>query len=305
MDTWGFPDFSSSPDGTTISEENTGVPPGRSLTPVNAPITVTESWIASQNGGRRVLEDREFMSGASLSIETGDFTVRYCRFNGAGGVLLGKPVTDILIQDCEFDGKQENLGARQAVKNSAAGLHLLRVHVHHWPRALTVVRGNTIVENCYLHDLTSDDSGDHIENIYVAGGANQAYVGNRIVANPVSVSPGQTDYAISAALALYNQGGDAPDLENILVERNYFDGVGSYALYGGAVSGKKGPFARNTVARGNVFGRQYRRLGGEFGPVTAFDASQPGNQWSGNTWGPWTDTCANGDPAEGEPVLLP
>lgn len=300
-----IPDYSGIPHGSTMNADNTGVPDGHTLTNVSASITVTESWIDSQNGGSRVLENRNFVSGAGLSIEVSDFTVRYCKFNGEGGIYLGKPVANVLIQDCELDGDQENLGAKQAVKNSAAGVRLLRLNIHHWPRALTVVKGKTIVENCYLHDLTSDNSGEHIENIYVAGGEYQLYVGNWIEANPVSITPTQDDFAVSAALAIYNQGGGYEDLNRILVERNYFDGVGSFAFYGGAVASKDGPYATNTVVRGNVFGREHRRFGGEFGPVTAFSVKETGNAWSGNTWGPRGPHWVSGDPEQGDPVTLP
>ncbi len=302
---WVIPDYAAVPHGSTLTEANTGVPVGHSLTDVTTDITVTEAWIDSSNGGSRVLENRNFTSGAGLSIQVSDFTVRYCKFNGVGGVYLGTPVTGILIQDCEFDGNQENLSALQAIKNSAATLRLLRLNIHHWPRALTVVKGNTIVENCYLHDLTSDDSGAHIENIYVAGGADQSYIGNKIVANPVSISAGQTDFAISAALAIYNQGGTYEDLRRIVVAKNYFDGIGSYAFYGGAVASKSGPFARDMIVKENIFGREYRRFGGEFGPVTAFDETRPGNVWDLNVWGEWTALCVAGDPAAGDRVELP
>lgn len=291
--------------GRDINPTNTGVPVGQQLVSVTESIRVTESWLRSHNNGSRIIENRLFVSGAGLTIEAGNITVRYCLFIGEGRVDLPVAVDGIVIHDCEFDGNQENGGSSQAIKNSAAGLHLLRLYVHHWPRALTVVKGRTVVENCCLRDLTSDDSEAHIENIYVAGGADMAFTGNWMEANPVSINPNQDDYAISASLAIYNQGGDYQDLERIVVERNYFTGIGSYAFYGGAASPKSGPYAKDITVRGNVFGREYMRKGGLFGPVTAFDEKTSGNLWADNTWGPRGPYWVAGDPEEGDFINPP
>lgn len=303
-DPWNVPDYSGILHGSEITAENTGVPMGLSLRTVTESITVTETWIEEENGGSRVLERRNFLSGAGLTVKADNVTVRYCKFTGIGGVTLPTDQIGISIEDCEFDGNQENIEAAKAIKNDAAELRLLRVHIHHWPRALTVLRGNTIVESCYLHDLTSDDSGAHIENVYVAGGADLAFIGNKIVANPASIDPDQNEFAVSASIAIYNQGNGLPDLDRILIERNYISGIGSFAVYGGAVSGKAGPFATNTIIRGNVFGREYMRKGGLFGPITAFDETGQGNQRANNTWGERGPYWVPGDPEAGDLIEI-
>ncbi len=289
--------------GSFIDATNTGVPAGHSLTDWVSSVTVTEAWISASNGGSRIIENRNFTSGAVLTIRTNDITVRYCKFNGTSRILLPEAVTGILVQDCEIDGNHENRDSLQAIKNDGATLHVLRAHIHRWPRALTVIRGNTTVENCYLHDLTCDDSGAHIENIYVAGGAQQRYLGNKIVSNAVRTDPAITDLNISACLALYNQGGGLPDLDAILVEDNWIDGDSSYAMYGGAIASKTGTFAKNLIVRGNTFARQYQRRCGLFGPITAFSGAEPGNHWENNRWGPRGAYWVSGDPEEGDLVL--
>lgn len=297
-----FPPFEGT-HGSLIDATNTGVPVGHSLVDWASNVTVTEAWIAASNGGSRIIENRNFTSGATLTIRTGDVTVRYCKFNGTSRILLPDAVTGILVRDCEMDGNHENRGSLQAIKNDSAALHLLRVRIHRWPRALTVIRGDTTVENCYLHDLTCDDSGAHIENIYVAGGARQRYLGNKILSNAVRTDPAIVDLNISACLALYNQGGGLPDLDTILVEDNWIDGDSSYAMYGGAIATKTGAFAKNLIVRGNTFGRQYQRRCGLFGPITAYGDTEPGNLWENNRWGPRGPYWVSGDPEEGDPVL--
>lgn len=292
--------------GKDIDERNTGIPHKRPLTVIGEKLVITEEWIKKENKGKRVLEDKRFVTGSYLSIKVSDFTVRSCKFEGTAGVFLGTPVKGILIQDSEFDGNQENLGSKQAIKNDHAQLTLLRLHVHHWPRALTVTRGETLVINCYLHDLTADGVKEaHKENIYVAGGENQAYVGNRIIGNASRINEDITVLSISAALAIYNQGGGLPDLKNILIANNYFDGECSYTLYCGAAKGKKGKFATGMTVTGNVFSRSYNRKSGLYGPATSFNGSDQSNSWKENLWGERGGFWVTGDPDEGDTVAVP
>ncbi len=295
--------------GSQINECNTGVPAGHALAEVASTIIVTEAWIRSSNGGSRAIRNRHFLSGAGLVISVDGFTVQYCRFSGVGGFTtnandgrssLGK---NIQILDCEFDGNHENGGGDVAVGGS--DLTLKRVWVHRWPRAMWVGEGNIWVEECYMHDLTVDGSGAHIENIYVAGGANQTYVRNKLISNRVPINGGTA--GISASLAIYNEGwAPFPDLDHILVENNYFESDGGYAIYGGAcVSKLPKPYAKNTVVRGNIFGRGIQRRCGVYGTSTAFDPAQPGNLWEGNTWGPPGPFWQAGDPVEGASVAAP
>jgi hypothetical protein len=295
--------------GSQINESNTGVPDGRTLTDVSSTIIVTESWITSVNGGSRSIMDKHFLSGANLIVTVDGFSVRYCKFTGKSGFTtnandghspLGK---NIEIMDSEFDGNHENTGGDVAVGGSY--LSLKRVHIHGWPRAMWIGEGNVLVEECYMHDLTVDGSGAHIENIYVAGGANQTYIRSKLISNRVSLNGGTL--GISASLAIYNESYAAfPDLDNIRIENNYFESNGSYGLYGGACIGKlPKPYAKNTVIRGNIFGRSIQRRSGLYGPAAAFDPSQPGNAWESNTWGAKGPYWQTGDPQEGDSVPTP
>jgi hypothetical protein len=113
----------------------------------------------------------------------------------------------------------------------------------------------------------------------------------------------------SASLAIYNEPSftspDFPALDNILVQDNYFESDGYYALYCGALSAKTGAFAKNMTVTGNVFGRGLHRLCGVGGPAICFDPSQPGNVWSNNTWGAKGPTTLDTDPLEGAIIDAP
>ncbi len=298
--------------GKDVDETNTGVPSGRTLAIVASSITVTESWIANSNGCSRILQDKSFLSGAKLIVAVDGFTVQYCKFFGLGGISLdpndGKtsPGKNVSILDCELDGNNENLNGAMAVYGS--NLTLKRVNIHRWPRGMWVGDGDVWVEQCYMHDLTVDDSGAHLENIYVAGGANQTYLSNKLISNGVRVA-GSGLMPISASLAIYNESFRTnppfPSLADIRIEGNYFGSDAYYPLYCGALSGKAGAFPTGMVVRGNVFGRDIQRYSGMGAPAVAFDASQPGNLWENNTWGAMGPFSLAGDPAEGALIAAP
>jgi hypothetical protein len=295
--------------GQELNESNTGVPPGHVLTDISSNITVTESWISNVNGGSRIIQDKNFLSGAKLIITVDGFTVQYCKFFGIGGITidandgqssLGK---NIQILDCELDGNHENLNGDVAIYGS--NLTIKRVHVHRWPRGMWIGEGNVWVEECYMHDLTCDGNGAHIENIYVAGGANQTYIRNKFISNRSYIVDGTGQ--ISASLAIYNEGwDDFPDLDNILVENNYFESDGGYAMYGGACVGKlPKPYAINMTVRGNIFGREEQRNCGVYGTATAFDQYNSSNKWENNTWGHRGPFWQVGDPEKGDIINAP
>lgn len=69
----------------------------------------------------------------------------------------------------------------------------------------------------------------------------------------------------------------------VRIADNYLAG-GGWTLYGGTKSnGHAGPSASHVEVTGNVFGREYYKAGGHFGPVTYWDAAPAlGNVWKGN-----------------------
>ncbi len=116
----------------------------------------------------------------------------------------------------------------------------------------------------------------------------------------------------SASLAIYNEDYSVgapypafPALDNIVVEDNYFESDGYYAMYCGACAGKTGAHARNMSVTGNIFGRQMHRMCGVAGTAVAFDPNQQGNKWLNNTWGAVGPGWVAGDPSEGDIVSAP
>jgi hypothetical protein len=299
--------------GQELNENNTGIPPGHNLSDEASTITVTEKWIKDENKGSRTIENRRFLSGARLMITVEGFTVQYCKFMGKGGLSTnanygGLPLgKNIKILYCEFDGNNENL--RDAIAIDGSSLTLKRVHVQRWPRGMSVGDGDVWVEECYMHDLTCDGKGAHIENIYVAGGANQTYLRNKLISNATYGGDGSQ---ISASLAIFNESYDRgkpypplKPLANVRIEGNYFESDGYYAVYCGAIRGKNGKFPTNMIVKDNIFGRQLQRWSGKGGPAAAFDPDQEGNSWQHNTWGSGGPASHMYDPMPGDEVASP
>ncbi len=153
--------------GKDITASNTGVPAGHVLSDVASAIVVTESWITASNSGNRYLENKNFLSGAGLQIKTGNFTVRYCKFNGKSGGSVEYGLSNVVIEYCEFDGQHLNTGGDCAI--GIGGLTARRLHIHRWPRAFWSGWGDVHIEECYIHDVTADGGDAHLENIYIAG----------------------------------------------------------------------------------------------------------------------------------------
>lgn len=292
--------------GKDLTESNTGVPPGHDLSDVTSTITVTEEWIAASNGGSRLIEDRNFINDADVEVKTGNVTVRFCKFNGKSGGSVEIGLDDVVFEYCEFDGQHLNTGNDTAL--GPGGLTARRLHIHRWPRAFWFGWGNVRIEECYIHDETADGGDAHLENIYVAGGANQIYLRNKLITNEVHIN-GDTKLMTSASLAIYNEPSyttpDFPALDNIVVQDNYIESDGYYAMYCGGLSEKTGAHAKNMKVTGNIFGRGLHRMCGIAAPAVGFDATQPGNEWADNTWGGKGPYWEAGDPVEGGIVSAP
>jgi len=295
--------------GMDLNGTNTGVPARQVLSEVTATIEVTESWIATSNNGNRYLENKNFTNNARLEIKTSDFTVRYCKFNGRSGGAVDYGLSNVLFEYCEFDGQHLNTGGDCAL--GIGGLTARRLHIHRWPRAFWFGWGNVRIEECYIHDETADGGDAHLENIYVAGGANMAFIRNKLISNEIHIN-GDSRMMTSASLAIYNENYSVgepypafPALDNITVTDNYFESDGYYAMYCGALAAKNGAYAKNMSVTGNVFGRQLHRWCGVGGAAVCFDPSQPGNIWTNNTWGAKGPYWESGDPAEGDHISEP
>lgn len=125
-----------------------------------------------------------------------------------------------------------------------------------------------LIADNYIHDLTAPP-GAHVNGTTSNGGTSSLVIRHNTVLN----SHDQTD-----AVSLFEDFGAQA---NKTITDNLLAG-GGYTIYGGANAG--GQPTSNIKITNNRISRIYFPNGGAFGPLAAFDASGPGNVFSGNVW---------------------
>ncbi|HSX16139.1 MAG TPA: hypothetical protein VLF40_05080 [Candidatus Saccharimonadales bacterium] len=75
-------------------------------------------------------------------------------------------------------------------------------------------------------------------------------------------------------------------INGALIEHNLFGASqdGSYCTYGGEKSTSSTPHSYNVVYKDNIFQRGANNQCATYGPVTGFEISNSGNQWTNNKW---------------------
>ena len=141
--------------------------------------------------------------------------------------------------------------------------------------------GCTIVDS-WLHGQHNPADGSYHTNAFLTnGGSGIVLRHNTLHCDSILNS---TDGGCTADVSLF---GDFGPVADVLVERNLLKANASsisYCAYGGYSPGKRYPVATGIRFIGNVFERGTNRRCGVYGPVTSFQSSAAGNEWTGNTW---------------------
>jgi hypothetical protein len=135
---------------------------------------------------------------------------------------------------------------------------------------ITTEYSATVVNN-WIHDL-GHVAGDHHSGISTHGDAQQIMVRhNTVLLHGQKFAGGG---GVSGALTVYSDFGHA---QNFTAQDNLISG-GSYVVYGGNSGDDYQTPSTNVKFLDNRF------VCGDwlYGPVAAFSASSPGNEWSGN-----------------------
>lgn len=164
-----------------------------------------------------------------------------------------------LIEDVEIDGQNTSGMGIDGLNFTAR-----RVNIHNTENGFRLFQ-NTTIEDSYVHDLyvASDVFDPHLSGLGSNAGSNFTIRHNSFDCYRVR--------GCSGALVLYNQ----PNMDNVLVEKNYFKG-GSYCTYAG------GPAGTNIDWLNNRFDRACQG-DGSYGPVSN-KPTDAASSWSGNVW---------------------
>jgi hypothetical protein len=310
--------------GADLTTANTGVPAGTVLSDVSGTLTVTDAWIASSNGGSRVIQNKNFLSGSSVVVNASGVTIQFSKFTGSASIrsstnsTADASVLNLTVRYCEFDGQNMDGGGNTPIgigtgapNYSNVGIALLeRNYMHNYSRQLNYGEArNVIIRENLFTDLYMDGSGTHIENLYIGGGDHIQIIRNKFVTNPVGPGAANPTSQISACVAIYNESWNPQftRINYVTIQDNWFEGGAGFGLYGGAVASKLAGMAygTNMTITGNVWGRNFYRFSCSFGPATAFNNGDSANTWSNNTWGPRGPFWKSGDPDLGAAVTAP
>jgi hypothetical protein len=235
-------------------ETNTGVPPGTKLTP--------RAGGEIQTAGT-VIDGAELTD--TLDIYANNVTIRNSHItvasSGSFGVAIRPGVTGTLIEDTTIQGQDNSLNSVEyAIDNMSDSLLVVR-RVNLFNCSECIAGGSILVTDSFIHD-TADPPGAHVENIY-------GYSGVTLRHNTMFNAVGQT-------AVVYVQGVS----DNCEVTDNLLAG-GGYTIYGGSSSTKD---SSNFVIKNNRFSKMYYPSSGYYGVVAYYNASGPGDAWTGNFW---------------------
>lgn len=218
------------------------------------------------------LENAEVVDGF-IDVQGDNVTIRNVKIHGRSGSHYGINVnvdfTGVLIEDVflavhNFD---------RPVGIYGRGFTVRRAHITGARTGVQLV-GSAVIEDSYIHDSWFDLDKSHGTGMSVHGGSDIVFRNNNIVFDG--------DRGGSSALSLY---GNVAPLDNILVEGNLFNANAAYCFKGGWSEAKDfGTQITNIRVLNNHFGRSLNPDCGRSGPVSNWNGSAPGNEWSGNVW---------------------
>jgi len=207
-------------------------------------LNITESWIASSNGGSRVLELQDITG--QLTISVGDFTVRYCRIRSGSNypVRTNTPEgeTHARIEWCEIAATGTT--ASGVVSDGQRRFELYRCNIYGGHDCVHF-KGDCLIEENYIHDQTKA-SGTHNDAMQHNGSSDALPHGQITIRGNTILGP--LNQSTSAIIMGTTQGG----MDQILVENNFMSG-GSVTFYSFWRKANWPIPPRNVILRNNVF----------------------------------------------------
>jgi hypothetical protein len=245
------------PDGT-----NTGPAAGATLQPYAGPLAITADNV--------VISDK--LVRGDIRLAGKNLTIRSSKVIGKVGQVYPS-IGAITIQDSEIDNGRDDVAP---VKGD--NITVLRSNLHGGQTAMNCGSG-CVVQDSFLHGQYIPPGATWHLGGYLSNGGKHV----RIVHNTIQCdNHGSSAGGCSGDLNLF---GDFSAINDVYVSDNFFPGIGNaptYCIYGGSSTAKPYPHATDVRFTNNVIGRGPNGKCGQFGPVTGFDSSGAGNQWTGN-----------------------
>jgi uncharacterized membrane protein YgcG len=258
------PAYPAFPDGNC-----TGVPAGVSLSTYSGPCTITAN--------NTVIDGKTV--NCSLEIKASNVQIKNSRINGTVLTPSGSLAYSFTITDSEVIAPQAAAWEQTGI--GEANFTALRVEVTGGNRSI-YCRKSCTVRDSWVHGQNIAESPRvHASGIRQSQGA--TIVHNRIHCSADDTSSGG---GCSANLTGY---GDFEPVQDNRIEKNLFVATpGGACAYGGSSGddGTKpyGHLASNIDFIDNVFQRGSVNNCGFYFPITDFDDSRPGSEWTNNRW---------------------
>lgn len=269
------PSPTSSPAGPWPGPDNTGVPAGVTLTDYSGSCVITTDGA--------VFDSVRF--GCDVAIRARGVIITRSLVLGQ----IGTPEESgysYLLADSEVDA-----GLVQGAAVGSANITLRRVEVRGGATSV-YCWAECDIRDSWLHGQRLPAGSDWHLGAFLANdngapyGSPDGATNAVLVHNTIHCEPAPDPVADGGCSGGVNLYGDFGPIRFVTIVGNLIKanaGI-SYCLYGGESPTKPYPHADHIVVTDNVFERGDTGRCGNYGPVSSFDVTQPGNVWSGNVW---------------------
>ncbi len=254
------------PSGSTWpNATNTGVPAGTVLGTYTGPCTITAA---------NTTIDAKTIN-CDLNIRASNVHITRSLIKGSVDAGSDNEQTGLIISDSTIDCGCLSQGASDTPSGiQESNFTLLRVNLYNSGHG-AAVRNNVVIQDSYIHGLGGNTEA-HKDGVYSGGGTNVVIRHNTIECNDGPVA------GCSAAIGILTDGENA---SYFTIDSNLLNAIGSYCFYAWGGPNKVPLYHSNHITfTNNHFGRKWYPNCGFYGPVTYWDASQPGMVWRGNVW---------------------
>lgn len=275
----------------------TGVPEGVALTRVPEDATSGAGWHVDPDLGIFYADTDDAVIDAldihmCVKIFANRVTIQRSKIHCASYyvVFTADPPTQyegLNLIDDELDGMGV-ASAQSIAVSDTPNAHFLRLNVHGMASSGPRVASGEVIEDSYFHDFACQ-SPDHSAGMSANGGGSGMVIRHNNI-----------DIHTECATAAWEIAKDFGTYDDVLTERNLFNG-GSYCAYAG-IDVPDNSYGQATRIRfiGNVFGREYHPECGLNGPIAEWGTAGD-SVWSGNVWG--DGVAATSAHQTGDPVV--
>ena len=265
------------------SASSTGVPAGKQLTAYTGPCLITAN--------DTVIDAKDVNCAPDgLTVHAANLVIRNSKVNGLIRLdtdLAGAADWSVSVTDSEVDA-----GVVQLASICCGNLTLTRVNVHGGVTAVQCeasgpTSGGDLTPDCtvrdsFLHGQQIPENAQwHLGGFLTEGGDVKVTLDHNYVICEAPVYP--PDGGCTGDINLLGHFGIIHDVTIINNKLGATPNL-SYCTFGGSGAAGFGPQTHDVVYRDNVFERGKSTICGQYGPVTDFDKTRPGNVWTNNKY---------------------